>query len=390
MLELFLYILIFYLFLEITLIYLINCLRSKIPWIITDKDELPKFKKEKITTFLKKTFDKSLGWNWRPNTKHKEKILSNNNYIFFGKFGERKNIEEGKNFFNFASFGDSFVFCRFVKNNETWQEQINKSSSLKGLNLGVGNFGLDQIYLKYLKTKLPRNIKTVFIGFVPETLSRCLCSWKHYHEFNNIYSFKPKFINYKSTLKLLNNPIKNSKSFVEIEKIIKKIRKNEFFYNAKFLKYKISFPYFLSLLKNPNRNFKLIFYSIIKILNLNENKIYEFIISENCIQNDMYFGLKKNNMIIKKLILKINKVSKLRKQKIIFLIFPQRYDLDLKKKNYYHFFQSLSKNLNIIDLTKTFNSEDRNKIYLPAKYGGHLTAYGNKIVAKTILDKGIL
>jgi hypothetical protein len=390
MLKLFLYILIFYLFLELTLIYLINFLRLKIPWIITDKDELPRFKKEKITTFLKKTFDKSLGWNWRPNTEHKERVLSNNNYIFFGKFGERKNNEERKKIFNFASFGDSFVFCRFVKNNETWQEQINKSSSLNGLNLGVGNFGLDQIYLKYLKTKLPRNIKTVFIGFVPETLSRCLCSWKHYHEFNNIYSFKPKFINYKSTIKLLNNPIKNSKSFDKIEKIIKKIRKNEFFYNAKFLKYKISFPYFLSLLKNPNRNFKLFFYSIIKILNLNENKIYEFIISENCIQNDMYFGLKKHHMIIKKLILKINKVSKLRKQKIIFLIFPQRYDLDLKRKNYYHFFQSLSKNLNIIDLTKTFNIEDRNKIYLPAKYGGHLTAYGNKIVAKTILDKGML
>ena len=390
MLKLLLYIIILYLFIELTLIFLINFLRTKIPWIITDKDEFPKFKKEKIEAFIKKTFDKDLGWNWKPKTRHKEKIYSKNNHIFFGRLGERVYFKKKNKKINFASFGDSFVFCRFVKNNKTWQEQINKSNSLKGLNLGVGNYGLDQIYLKYLKTELPKNIKTVFIGFVPETLSRCLCSWKHYHEFNNIYAFKPKFTSYKKTLRLLYNPIKNYKSFNDMETIIKKIRKDEFFYSEKFLKYKISYPYLFSLLKNPKHNFKLIFYSIIKILNLNDDKIYEFIIKENCIKNDSYFGLKKHNRIIKKLILKINKISKLRKQKIIFLIFPQKYDLDLKRKNYHHFFQSLSKNLNIIDFTKTFNSEDRDKIYLPAKYGGHLTNYGNKIVAKVILDKGIL
>ena len=390
MLKLLLYILILYLLIEVAFTSLINFLRSKIPWIITDKDEFPKFKKAKITDFLNRTFDKSLGWDWKPNTKHKEKIFSKINYIFFGKLGERKNARERKKITKFASFGDSFVFCRFVKNNQTWQEQIYKLNSQKGLNLGVGNYGLDQIYLKYLKTKLPKNTKTVFIGFVPETLSRSLCSWKHYHEFNNIYAFKPKFINYKKTLKLLNNPIKNFKSFNEIENIIKKIRKGEFFYSEKFLKYKLKFPYFFSILKSPKRNFKLIFYSIMKTLNLNDNKIYEFIIKENCIQNDVYFGLKQKNKIVKKLILKINKISKLRKQKIIFLIFPQRYDLDLKKKNYQRFFKNLSKNLNIIDLTENFISEDINKIYLPAKYGGHLTPYGNKIVAKVILDKEIL
>ena len=71
MLKLLLYILILYLLIEVAFTSLINFLRSKIPWIITDKDEFPKFKKAKITDFLNRTFDKSLGWDWKPNTKHK-------------------------------------------------------------------------------------------------------------------------------------------------------------------------------------------------------------------------------------------------------------------------------------------------------------------------------
>ena len=157
-------------------------------------------------------------------------------------------------------FGDSFVFCRYSKNENTWQSQLGILNSYNVLNLGVGNYGLDQIYLKYKKTKLPKNIKTIFIGFVPETLSRCLCSWKHYHEFNNVYAFKPKFIRHKKGLKLINNPIENKKSFNKINEIINNLKNIEFFYKKKFLKYKLTFPYVFSLFINSKYNFKLIFF----------------------------------------------------------------------------------------------------------------------------------
>ena len=389
MINFILIIIILYVAIELIFAYLINILRSKIPWIIVEKDEYPNFNKNKIKNFFKKTFDAQLGWNWKANTKHQEKIFSKINKISFGKFGERKNVNSiKKKKYKFASFGDSFVFCRYVKNSETWQEQLSKPTLFQGLNLGVGNYGLDQAYLKYLNTKLPKNIKTIFIGFVPETLSRCLCNWKHYHEFNNIYAFKPKFINYKKNLKLIANPIKNNLSFAEIKKIINKTKVGEFFYKEKFLKYKLNYPYFFSLLKNPKYNFKLIFYSILRISNFNKNKIYEFIIKENCIKNDNYFNSKKKNEIIKKLMFKINKKSKERGQKIVFLIFPQKHDLNLKKKNYHKFFLNQKKMFNVIDFTETFKKKSSSEIYLPDQYGGHLTAYGNKIVAETILKKG--
>jgi hypothetical protein len=392
MVDIITYFLIICVFIELILIFVIRYLLSEIPWIISDRDEYPEFKKKKIKSFLRKTFDINLGWNWKPKSKHQEKIFSKTNKIFFGNFGERKGteIKKSKKIDHFASFGDSFVFCRYVKNNETWQEQMTKKTSIHGLNLGVGNFGLDQIYLKYLNTKLPKNIKTIFIGFVPETLSRCLCSWKHYHEFNNIYGFKPKFINHKNGLKLISNPIKNENSFKNIKEIINKIKKNEFFYKEKFVNYKFNFPYTLSLLNNPKYNFQLIFYSILKILNLNKNKVHELVIRENCFKNDIYFRSKKKNSLIKKIMIEIKKKSLERGEKVIYLVFPQKHDMSLKKKNYHDFFVTNKKKFNIIDFTEIFEKKNLDDIYLPDQYGGHLTPYGNKIVAETILKKGYI
>ncbi len=380
-------ILVIILIIELILFLLINFLRSKVPWVITNKDEYPFFNKKKISNFLKKTHNIYLGWNWKPNTTHKEKIFHKTNKIYFGEFGERKGFKSLKKKNNFASFGDSFVFCRYVNNNHTWQEYLTKFINYKGLNFGVGNYGLDQIYLKYLNTKLPKNIKTVYIGFVPETLSRCLCSWKHYHEFNNIYGFKPKFSLYKNNLKLIHNPIKDIDSFKNIKGVINNLKKKEFFYKEKFLKYKLSFPFIYKFFLNPLHNIKLLYYSVLKISNINKNKIYEYIIKENCFKNDDYFLKRKNKLLIKRLMLKIKKVAKSRNQKVFFLIFPQKHDLSLNIKNYKKFFVMLNKEFKIIDFTKIFENSDINKIYLPDQYGGHLTPYGNKIVAESLIKK---
>ena len=84
---------------------------------------------------------------------------------------------------------------------------------------------------------------------------------------------------------------------------------------------------------------------------------------------------------------KLSDVSKKRKHEIFFLIFPQKYDLLIKNRNYENFFKNVKDKFNIIDFTQIFQKIDSDKIYLSGKYGSHLTAYGNKIVAKTILNK---
>ena len=59
----------------------------------------------------------------------------------------------------------------------------------------------------------------------------------------------------------------------------------------------------------------------------------------------------------------------------------------ISKKNYQKFFSKLKKEFNIIDLTKIFQKSKLSKIYLPDQYGGHLSPYGNYIVAKALIKK---
>lgn len=383
------YTLIILFFFEIIIAFLIKFFNKKIPWVISNIDEYPIFDKKKLTNFIKKTHDYKLGWNWKHNSRHQEIIFSKKIKILFGDLGERKNVKniKLKKKINFACFGDSFVFCRYVENSKTWQEQLSGKIGYRGLNFGVGNYGLDQAYLKYKHTKLPNSVKNIFVGFVPETMSRCLCIWKHYHEFNNLYAFKPKFIINKKKLKLLKNPIKNIDSFNQIYEIIDKLKKREYFYNNKFLKHKLTFPFIFSFTKNFKYNFLLFYYSCLKVSNINRNKIFELVISKNCKENDKLYLEKKNQLLIKKIMNEANLNAKKNNQNIYFLILPQKYDLFLKKKNYHNFYSDLKKKLNIIDFTEIFKNHNIKKIYLPDQYGGHLSAYGNKIVADTLFKR---
>ena len=79
--RLFIFLITFELFLNL----LIKFLKfKKIPWIITNTDENPVFNKKKINSFFKSTYNKELGWNWKPKQSHKEKIFFKNNKIKFG------------------------------------------------------------------------------------------------------------------------------------------------------------------------------------------------------------------------------------------------------------------------------------------------------------------
>ena len=88
---------------------------------------------------------------------------------------------------------------------------------------GVGNYGLDQSYLKYLKYKKKISSKIVIFNFVPETIARINSIWKHYREFGNIHAFKPLLQVKENKLNLIK--IKLNKNFSEnqIYKTIKNI-----------------------------------------------------------------------------------------------------------------------------------------------------------------------
>ena len=238
-------IIIFFFVLEFLIQGLISLYKIKFKWFITNTDEFPKFYKIKFKNFIDNSFDFKLGWKQKLNSsgffKNEKKIII---------FQTHRNLINKKKKKLIACFGDSYVFANHMNDSDTWAEQISKKNNFNVLNYGVGNYGLDQAILKYEKTILPKNVKIVIMGFVPETITRIQCNWKHYTEFGNIHGFKPKFELKKNKLILRQNPINSKTKTDQIKKIISKLKKTERFYNDRFLKYKFQFPYLINFFKN--------------------------------------------------------------------------------------------------------------------------------------------
>ena len=207
---------------------------------------------------MKNSFDKNLGWIRKANTSGqdssgKKKIKFNIDFD-----GSRKSKFKNK-VAKYASFGDSYVFCKEVKDQYTWQENISKNNPFYILNYGLGNYGLDQALIRYENTKLNKSVKFAIIGIVPETICRIQSQWKHFLEFGNINGFKPKFYTKNNKLYLSKNPINKTTKVKDLKKIIQKISKTDRFYNERFKKKLFKFPYIFSYIKNFSYNLKITF-----------------------------------------------------------------------------------------------------------------------------------
>ena len=242
----FLIIFISYILFELFIFFSLKKFKKNFQWLITEEDEFPVFDKIKFQRFKINSLDEKLGWRQKlegsgfKNQKKKYSNSINNHRILLNK-KKTKLI---------SSFGDSYVYCNYTDDRFTWQEQISKKNNYNILNYGVANYGLDQAFLKYQNTKLSKKTKFVIMGFVPETIVRIQTRWKHYVEFGNINGFKPRYYLKGKRLLLKENPITKKTNIKNLNSIIKKLRKEEIFYKKKFLKYKFSFPYSFSFIRN--------------------------------------------------------------------------------------------------------------------------------------------
>ena len=293
-----------------------------------------------------------------------------------------------------TTFGDSYVFGKYVNNNETWQNYLSKELRSNVENYGVANFGLDQAYLKYKSTKITNGVKYIIFGFVPETICRIHSYWKHYYEFGNVYGFKPIFFREKP-----NRKFKKVESFLnyfnEISKIKKnlyKIKKFDHFYKSKFKKRIIKFPYFFYFLKNFNINFIVYFFLFFSLISSTKKKNYykkalKIIIHQNIKDaNNLYLDQQLSENL-KDLIGMIDIDIKKKKIKTLFLVIPQKEDLKLDKefRFYEQFYEKLSKKINVLDLTNVFLEYSKtDDLYEDDKYASHLSVKGNKLVSKTL------
>ncbi|MBI4929787.1 MAG: hypothetical protein HY841_03420 [Bacteroidetes bacterium] len=387
-------------FLEAALMILVKWVRRKFQWFITADDEFPVMSKDGMEKFFQFGYDAELGWIRKPNTSHNEKGKYGKTSFHIDENGARNNPSHEKLNSTIACFGDSFAFCRQVNDNETWQWYLSEMTNSNASNFGVGNYGIDQAYLR-LEREIS-NIKPsiVLMGVVPSTIVRILCIWKHYNEFGNTFGFKPRFDFKDGKLILIKNIIDSKSRFFEYKKYINEIRERDYFYLTKFKKEMIRFPFSYYFLKNPIRNFSIsiamLLCSLFGVLGVKCKTVCNYplqkIMNINLKLRRKLFQHKYACDIFSGILDKFIQLSKEKQIMPIFVLLPQKDDvLFVKKKhNYYnHFLEEMRKKIFIIDLTQPL-LEVNNLDFLYSDdgvYGGHFSKDGNKFVAEFIFDQ---
>ena len=385
--EILLIFLLFIIFIEIILILSVKILKKKFKWLINNEDEYPIFSKQKLKKFYNNSYDKELGWDRKKNSNGSE-FSDKKTFFKISQSGRRGISKFNKDII--SVFGDSFAFCRYVNDDETWESYLEKKLKANIHNFGVGNYGLDQSFLKFLKYKNKLTTNIIIFNVVPETIARINSYWKHYREFGNILGFKPVFEFENNKLRLRKNILKNNFDQKQIHKIISKIKKIDIFYEKKFLKNKFHFPYTFNLLRN------IFFYSKI-IINLTLQKITKkqafynnalrIILRKNIEESHLMYKDKKYSEKLEFMILYIYEELKKNNFKMILLISPQL--LDFTEGNYSHvlkFYKEIAKKIPCIDMYEKIKNKKFEKYYFKDVYGGHFNKKGNKFVSEILFN----
>lgn len=381
--------------LEAALFLIVQLQRRSFPWLITERDELPAFDPRALQKYMDYSFDPRLGWVRRPDSSGIEHGQKGPINFHIDAAGSRTNSFE-KSPPVIAAFGDSYAFCRQVEDDETWEAQLSRQQDCGVLNFGVGNYGIDQALLRYEGMALPDTVKVVVMGFVPETICRIQSYWKHYLEFGNTFAFKPRFtLDSEGRLILLENLMRNTKDFADLQEKLPEIREADGFYKKKFRSHQFRFPYIFSLMRNPLMHTMLISAVAIRgiwrslgIANQRvENIPFTLVMKNNLCDAYRLYSDRKSTKLLSAVLIRFQEEAQRRGHIPLVLVMPQLLDLKLNKNKtapYQAYFSKLAQQLPVLDLTEQFINTEFEKLYINDQYGGHLSADGNGLVAHEI------
>src|SRR5262249_53390334 len=148
-------------------------------------------------------------------------------------------------------YGDSFTYGSEVSDSEAWSNVLSTSLNCRVANFGVGGYGTDQAYLRFLRTSND-NSELVILGIFPADIMRNVNQYKYFldGEPDSVFSLKPRFIIENNQLTLISMPR------LEYEEFLIAIRNPELFLkhetflpNSTYGPVVLSFPYTLRLVK---------------------------------------------------------------------------------------------------------------------------------------------
>ena len=335
------------------------------------KDSLKKLIKNELSYYK---FSKELGWAPKENG-------------FSDEFGYRADshgirsdreytLTPSVNKFRISTFGDSFTEGAEVTNKETWEEELTNINPLfEVINFGVGGYGTDQAYLRYIKDGIKYNSHIVFLGLLTENIHRSVSTFRPFYVPNSMFPLgKPRFIVKDDKLQLIENPIQDVSQLEDLvndsKNTLPTLGKYDYYYN------------------NSNKQSILDFFSSLRLY-----KVLKDIMFNNSIYNlgyaKSYYDKEREEFIVTaKIIEKFVETALENDSLPIILVFPNAYDITRYQKFKTKIHQPLIDNLyakgflyiDLLDAFFTFGKgKMRNEFF--AK-GGHYSPLGNEVVAK--------
>ena len=367
-------------------------------WFYTNKNYISKINQEKLKKFYNSTFNYELGWEPLPNSKKKESLGNGKNgFLRFDKAARRSDPNINIKFSKYAIFGDSYALSRQVKKNETIAHYLGKMLNNYIPNYGVGNYGLDQAYLRCKKYKDSLNKKHIIYLVVPESIVRINTRWRHLHETGNIFGFKPKFsISFDNQLILEKNPISN---FSDYECIFKAFKNNsselinDTMYKLRFKDEAFNLENIISL----NSSIFLKFFEYTEWLtrrnflaSISDPEGLTVRMKSNSKFTNKCYSNEETRGLLTRLILDINNFHK---GNMSIFVLPQLSDLSIKNHKSIEYFEEIRDKykINIFDATKFLINKlgtikKAELIYVEKGYGGHLRNEGNLLIANWIKE----
>jgi hypothetical protein len=96
--------------------------------------------------------------------------------------------------FRVAAFGDSFVYSNEVNTQDSWASLLeNRYPDIEILNYGVGGYGVDQAYLRYLHEGKDLSPDLILIGFIRDDITRVVNVYRRFRSTQEVPLTKPRF-----------------------------------------------------------------------------------------------------------------------------------------------------------------------------------------------------
>ncbi len=367
----------------------VSWLRKKCAWLITARDQLPEIDPAGLDAFMEHGWDAELGWVRKPNTRHGEMGREGIRTSYsLDHHGARHNPGFDDKPVEILAYGDSYTFARQVNNHEAWPHLVSKTLNKNVANFGVGNYGLDQALLRLEREYHLHPSKIVLMGVVPETICRIHSVWKHFSEYGNTFGFKPRFHLNDGELELFENLINTREKYFQIADYYDQLAQNDYFYEKKFCKDILTFPYALSLLRSWRRNSAMMFFAFTDRLGITEDAAFIHVMNRNIDMAKQLFEDDDGTALFKAVCRRFQSFCHHHGAEPVLVIMPQLMDMRrIKKGDHYYkgVLDDLATECRVVDLAPALlGYENIDPLFIHDHYGGHLSTEGNQIVANVV------